>query len=71
MTTPMSRNACKVANASSPSRNPSTSVTPSAREPSMIERWEIDLSPGKRTRPATQPPGLARNVSSRVFFGST
>src|SRR5690554_7435397 len=51
ITTPMSRNACKVARLSSPSKNPSTWVVPSAIEPNMIERCEMDLSPGTRKVP--------------------
>ena len=41
--------AASVARLSSPSRKPLTAVTPSASEPSMMERWEIDLSPGTRS----------------------
>jgi len=41
-----------VARTSSPSRRPSTSVTPEAMPPRIIERWDMDLSPGARTVPA-------------------
>ena len=59
MRTPMARNAASVARLSSPSRKPLTSVVPSASEPSMIERCEIDLSPGTRSSPRSTPPPLA------------
>ena len=51
ISTPMSRNACKVASASSPSKNPVTRVVPSARAPNIIERCDMDLSPGTRISP--------------------
>ena len=55
--TPSARIARIVARQSSLSRNPRTSVVPSAMPPSMTARCEIDLSPGTRMR--------ARNVAGR------
>jgi hypothetical protein len=40
------------------------------QEPSMIERWEIDLS-GTRIRPDRRPPGWARKIRSLAFIAST
>ena len=36
---------------SAPSRNPSSSVVPSAMAPNMMPRWEMDLSPGTVSSP--------------------
>ena len=47
----MARMAAAVRMTSSPSSRPVTRVSPEARPPSMTERCEIDLSPGKRARP--------------------
>ena len=58
--TPMARKAASVARASAPSRKPLTWVRPSAMAESMMERCEIDLSPGTRRRPRSEPPGLMR-----------
>jgi hypothetical protein len=58
--TPMRRKAARVAKASAPSRNPLMRVSPSAIAASMIERCEIDLSPGTRRRPRKVPPGATR-----------
>jgi hypothetical protein len=49
--TPISLNAFNVARVSSPSKKPDTFVTPFAIEPSIIERCEIDLSPGTLIEP--------------------
>ena len=46
-----------VRSTSSPSSRPSISVSPSARAPRISARWEIDLSPGARTRPRSGRPG--------------
>src|SRR5690606_36990803 len=70
MRTPMARKAFSVDSASSPSRNPLTSVTPSAIAPSMIDRCEMDLSPGTRTVPVTQPPGCSRNSTVKDTSGN-
>ena len=51
MLTPISRKACKVASASSPSKKPVTCVVPSAIAPNMIERCDTDLSPGTLNLP--------------------
>ena len=64
MWTPMARNAANVASASSPSRNPLTRVVPLAKAPSIIERWEIDLSPGTLASPLIAPPGSILNCIS-------
>ena len=65
MLTPMARKADRVARLSSPSRKPLTSVLPSAREPSMMERCEMDLSPGTRNCPVSFPPGTTlKRISS-------
>jgi hypothetical protein len=57
--TPISLNAFKVARLSSPSKKPDTFVTPFAIEPSIIERCEIDLSPGTLIEPLKKSPGEA------------
>jgi hypothetical protein len=44
---------------SSPSSRPVMRVSPEARPPNMKERWEIDLSPGTRTRPESGGDRLA------------
>src|SRR5690606_36006256 len=46
ISTPIFRKQLMVLKQSSPSKNPSTVVVPSAIDPNMIARWEIDLSPG-------------------------
>jgi len=38
---------------SSPRRNPLTVVVPLAIDPNMMERWEMDLSPGTEISPRT------------------
>lgn len=48
---PSARKQAMVLRQSAPGRNPSISVTPSARAPSITARWEIDLSPGTRAAP--------------------
>ena len=55
--TPMERNAFRVARLSSPSRKPEICVVPSASEPSITDRWEMDLSPATRNSPLSAPPG--------------
>ena len=55
--TPIFLKADKVDKASSPSKKPVTSVTPSAIAPNIIARCEIDLSPGTRIVPISFPPG--------------
>ena len=57
--TPISLNAFNVARVSSPSKKPDTFVTPFAIEPSIIERCEIDLSPGTLIEPLKKSPGEA------------
>ena len=37
-------------------------VVPSASEPNMMARCEIDLSPGTRNRPRKAPPGSTTKV---------
>ena len=57
---PKASTARAVARMSSPSSRPSMSVTPFAMAPRIRARWEIDLSPGARTRPDSA--GLRRAV---------
>ena len=59
--TPMAWNARSVFMLSSPSRKPEICVVPRAIEPNMIERCEIDLSPGTRMVPVSLPPLLTVN----------
>jgi hypothetical protein len=54
----MARNAAMVAKLSSPRRNPLTVVTPLAIAPSIIERCEMDLSPGTPISPFREVVGL-------------
>ena len=56
---PSAWQALPVRSTSSPSSSPSTFVSPQARRPIRKARWEIDLSPGGRTRPFS---GLARTA---------
>ena len=56
--TPMARKASRVARASSPRRKPVTLVMPQAMEPNMMERCDIDLSPGTRISPRIPRAGL-------------
>ena len=60
--TPICRKAAIVLRASSPSRKPVTSVIPSAKEPSITDRCDIDLSPGTRCSPVSWPPGCTTNL---------
>ncbi len=59
MRAPSALMASMVARMSSPSRRPSTTVSPTARAPSIIARCEIDLSPGSLTRPFSGPAAVA------------
>ena len=57
---PRASQALPVLSTSSPSRRPSTRVSPQVRRPKMKARWEIDLSPGGRKRPLSACPRTAR-----------
>jgi len=58
ISTPMERKAPMVAILSPPRRKPRTVVVPLAMAPSMIERCEMDLSPGTVISPLTDAAGL-------------
>jgi hypothetical protein len=51
MLAPIARKQAAVLRGSSPNNKPRIRVSPSAREPSIKARWEIDLSPGIDTLP--------------------
>ena len=57
--TPRARIACMLARQSSLGRNPLISLVPSAMPASITERWEIDLSPGTVSSPATPRTGCS------------
>ena len=52
---PKARMAWAVARMSSPSSRPVMHVVPTAKPPSINERWEIDLSPATLTLPESGP----------------
>ena len=43
-----------------------TSVTPEASAPRISARWEMDLSPGARTRPESEPARLAVKAAAVI-----
>ena len=69
---PKARKQAAVLRGSSPNSRPSMVVSPSAKAPSIRARWEMDLSPGIRTRPTRgQPSAVGERISRwRAFTNS-
>jgi hypothetical protein len=64
---PSAATAAMVRSTSSPSERPRAVVVPGASAPSSSTRWEIDLSPGVRTVPASgRPPPIFTPEPSRL-----
>ena len=60
--TPSPRRQVSVDSQSAPVEYPESTDEPSAIAASMAYRWEIDLSPGGRTRPATRVEGCTTTL---------